>query len=629
MRGVWRHREEERPTRVTRALVGRATSYFYPYWREGLIVLATVIVMASLALAPALLIRTVIDVAIPESRLILLLVLASGMIAAPTIAGLVSVVQTRFSAQIAQRIVFDLRTGLFAHLQGLSLRFFTAAKTGEVMSRLSNDVTNINRVVTDTITQSVMQLFVLITTVAVMLFLEWRLALTALIVIPFAISAARRTGQKRFDLQKEAQSKLGDLNAIMQETLNVSGFLLMKAFAKESYERIRFDGKAVEVMDVQIRTSMLGRYFRMVLQVLEAIGPALVYLYGGYLVMQGDMTLGTLVAFAALFVRLYQPMSQLANVHVEIMGALALFERIFEYLDIEPDVAESKTAIALPNPPRGQIAFHGLGFKYLPERWALRDISFSAEPGQLVALVGPSGAGKTTATYLIPRLYDVNEGSLTIDGIDVRDLKLPSLRGQMGLVTQETYLFNSSVRDNLRYAREEATDQEILEACRVARFDDVVESMPEGLDTVVGERGYRLSGGEKQRLAIARVLLKDPRILVLDEATSSLDSQTEVQIQEAMGPLMEGRTTVAIAHRLSTVLSADQIIVLDEGRLVESGSHAELIDMGGLYATLYEIQFKPQLTGAVSSNGDNDAALKSTARAKSLAEAEATPRKRR
>jgi ATP-binding cassette subfamily B protein len=323
-------------------------------------------------------------------------------------------------------------------------------------------------------------------------------------------------------------------------------------------------------------------------------------MYGGYLVIQGDMTIGTLVAFTLLFPRLYQPMSQLANVHVEIMGALALFERIFEYLDEAPDVAEPKNPLTLPSPPRGEIAFRDLGFQYLPERWALRGVSFTANPGELIALVGPSGAGKTTATYLIPRLYDVTEGSVTIDGIDVRDLSTETLRSQMGLVTQETYLFNSSVRDNLRYARDDATDAEIMESARVARFDEVIEQMPDGLDTVVGERGYRLSGGEKQRLAIARVLLKDPRILVLDEATSSLDSQTEQYIQEAMGPLMEGRTTVAIAHRLSTVLSADQIIVLDQGQLVESGTHDELIANNGLYSTLYEIQFKPQLTGSVA-----------------------------
>ena len=598
MRGVWRSREQTRPTQVSQALVFRALRYFVPYWRPGLVVLATVVVMATLALAPALLIKYVIDVAIPDGRVMLLLALAGGMIVAPAIAGVVSVVQTRYSAQIAQRIVFDLRTGLFMHLQSLSLRFFTTAKTGEVMSRLSNDVTNINRVVTDTITQSVMQVFVLVSTVSVMLYMEWRLALAALAVLPFAVGAARRVGHRRFDLQKEAQTKLADLSTIMQETLNVSGFLLMKAFAKEVQERLRFNHKAAEVMDVQIRTSMLGRWFRAVLQVLEAIGPAFVYFYGGYLVMNGDMSLGTLILFATLLVRLYQPMSQLASVHVEIMGALALFERIFEYLDVAPDVAESKSAVALHTPTRGQIAFHGLGFQYLPERWALRDVSFSAEPGQLIALVGPTGAGKTTATYLIPRLYDVNEGSVTVDGIDVRDLKLHSLRSQMGIVTQETYLFNASVRDNLRYARDEASDQEIMDACKVARFDDVVENMPEGLDTVVGERGYRLSGGEKQRLAIARVLLKDPRILVMDEATSSLDSQTELQIQEAMQPLMEGRTTVAIAHRLSTVLAADQIIVLDGGRVVEAGTHDELLAKNGLYATLYEIQFKPQLTAS-------------------------------
>jgi ATP-binding cassette subfamily B protein len=599
MHGSWHWRQQGRPTRVTRKLVFRAGSYLLPYWKPGLIVLATVIIMASLALTPALLIRSVIDVAIPDKRLLMLLFLALGMIAAPGIAGLVSVIQTRFSAQIAQSIVFDLRTSMFSHLQSLSLRFFTQAKTGEVMSRLSNDVTNINRVVTDTITQSVMQVFVLISTVSVILLMEWRLALVALAVMPFAVGSARRVGHRRYDLQKESQIKLADLNAIMQETLNVAGFLLMKAFAKETYERIRFGNKAAEVMDVQIRTNMLGRWFRMILQVLEAIGPALVYLYGGYLVMQGEMSLGTLVAFATLLVRLYQPMSQLANVHVEIMGSLALFERIFEYLDVESDVVESRHAVPLEIPAKGRIGFYDVGFQYIPDRWALHDVSFTAEPGQLVALVGPTGAGKTTVTYLIPRLYDITEGSITVDDVDVRELKIHTLRDQMGIVTQETYLFNASVRDNLLYADERASDQQILDACRIARFDDVVNRMPNALSTVVGERGYRLSGGEKQRLAIARVLLKNPRILVLDEATSSLDSQTELQIQEAMQPLMRGRTTVAIAHRLSTVLAADKIIVLDEGKLVEAGTHSELISKNGLYSTLYEIQFKPQLSGAL------------------------------
>ncbi len=599
MHGMWHRRQQEKPSRVTRALVFRAASYLIPYWRPGLIVLVTVIAMAFLALTPALLIRTVIDVAIPDKRLLLLLLLALGMIAAPGIAGIVSVIQTRFSAYIAQSIVFDLRTSMFSHLQTLSLRFFTQAKTGEVMSRLSNDVSNINRVVTDTITQSVMQVFVLISTISVILLMEWRLALVALAVLPFAVGSARRVGRRRYKLQKESQTKLADLNAIMQETLNVAGFLLMKAFVKETYERIRFGNKAAEVMDVQIRTNMLGRWFRMILQVLEAIGPALVYLYGGYLVMQGEMSLGTLVAFATLLVRLYQPMSQLANVHVEIMGSLALFERIFEYLDVESDVVESQNAIPLAIPAKGRIGFYDVGFQYIPDRWALHGVSFTAEPGQLVALVGPTGAGKTTATYLIPRLYDITEGSITVDDIDVREIKIHSLRDQMGVVTQETYLFNASVRDNLLYADEKASDQQILDACRVARFDDVVNRMPNALDTIVGERGYRLSGGEKQRLAIARVLLKNPRILVLDEATSSLDSQTELQIQEAMQPLMRGRTTVAIAHRLSTVLAADKIIVLDEGKLIEAGTHSELISKNGLYSTLYEIQFKPQLSGAL------------------------------
>ena len=590
MHGMWHRRQHEKPSRVTRALVFRAASYLIPYWRPGLIVLVTVIAMAFLALTPALLIRTVIDVAIPDKRLLLLLLLALGMIAAPGIAGIVSVIQTRFSAYIAQSIVFDLRTSMFSHLQTLSLRFFTQAKTGEVMSRLSNDVSNINRVVTDTITQSVMQVFVLISTISVILLMEWRLALVALAVLPFAVGSARRVGRRRYKLQKESQTKLADLNAIMQETLNVAGFLLMKAFVKETYERNRFRNKAAADMDVQIRTNMLGRWFRMILQVLEAIGPALVYLYGGYLVMQGEMSLGTLVAFATLLVRLYQPMSQLANVHVEIMGSLALFERIFEYLDVESDVVESQNAIPLAIPAKGRIGFYDVGFQYIPDRWALHGVSFTAEPGQLVALVGPTGAGKTTATYLIPRLYDITEGSITVDDIDVREIKIHSLRDQMGVVTQETYLFNASVRDNLLYADEKASDQQILDACRVARFDDVVNRMPNALDTIVGERGYRLSGGEKQRLAIARVLLKNPRILVLDEATSSLDSQTELQIQEAMQPLMRGRTTVAIAHRLSTIAQLDRLIVLDHGRISESGTHQELIKGSSIYSDLWNRQ---------------------------------------
>jgi ATP-binding cassette subfamily B protein len=389
----------------------------------------------------------------------------------------------------------------------------------------------------------------------------------------------------------------------MQETLNISGFVLMKSFAREVFESIRFRDKNAELMDIQIQVSMLGRWFRMLLQVLEAVGPAMIYFVGGYFVITGQMTLGTAIAFVALLARLYGPISQLANVHVEVMGSLALFDRIFEYLDTRPDVADAPGARPLPAPVRGHVAFRGVSFGYFDDRRVLEDVSFEIQPGQLAALVGPTGAGKTTATYLIPRFYDVTSGSIELDGHDVRDLTLASLRSQIGMVTQETYLFNTSVRENLRYAHPEASDEEIDAACRTAQLDDVIARMPNGYETVVGERGYRLSGGEKQRLAIARVLLKNPQVLVLDEATSSLDSETEAQIQAALGPLLRGRTTLAIAHRLSTVLAADVLLVLDRGRLVEVGTHQELLAGGGLYARLYDIQFRPQVAGMAQKNG--------------------------
>jgi ATP-binding cassette subfamily B protein len=596
--GVWRGRERERPVRVTRQMLARIGHYFLPYWRQGTIVLITVAASAAIGLVPPLLIRSLIDAAIPNGDFSLLLVLTLGMVGAPIVAGLLGVFQNYFTAQISQRVMFDLRNDLYQHVQSLSLRFFTATKTGEIMSRLNNDVSGISRVMDQTLTQNIMQVFLLASTVVLMLQMEWRLTLLSLVVVPLVLAPTRRVGARRFDLQHETQRKQADLSAIMQETLNISGFVLMKAFGREAFEKRRFVDKNRELMDVQIRASMLGRWFRMLLQVFEALGPALVYLAGGYLVISGEMSLGTVVAFVFLLARLYGPISQLANVHVEIMGSLALFERIFEYLDFVPDIADAPNARPLPSPVRGAVAFRDVSFEYVPGRKALEEVSFEALPGELVALVGPSGAGKTTITYLIPRFYDVTTGRVEIDGRDVRDVTVKSLRDNMGVVTQETYLFNASVRENLRYARTDATDEEIERACHAARLDDFIAQLPNGYDTNVGERGYRLSGGEKQRLAIARVLLKNPRILLLDEATSSLDSETEAQIQAALGPLLEGRTTFAIAHRLSTVLSADKLLVLDDGRLVEIGTHRELLAMGGLYARLYEIQFKPQLTGA-------------------------------
>ncbi len=596
--GMWRSGQRPANVHISRAMLLRIGSYFRPYWRHGLAVLATVAAMAAIGLVPPLLIRAIVDQALPNKDVRLLILLAVGMVAAPAVAGLLGVAQTYLNSVISQRVMFDMRNQLYAHLQSLSLRFFTGTKTGEIMSRLNNDVSGVSRVVGDTMTQTVMQALMLFTTTALMIGLEWKLALLSLAIVPLVLMPTRRVGARRYELQHEVQRRQSDLTAVMQETLNISGFVLMKAFAQEAYERTRFRDKNRDLMDAQMRANMLGRWFRMLLQIFEALGPALLYLVGGYLVITGEMSLGTVIALMALLGRLYGPMSQLANFHVEVMGSLALFDRIFEYLDTKPDVRDTPTAITPSAPARGSVALRDVVFEYVPGRRALDGVTFEAEPGQLVALVGPSGAGKTTITYLIPRFYDVMAGRVEIDGWDVRDVTMAWLRRQIGIVTQETYLFNATVRDNLRYARPAATDAEIRAACLAARLDDVIAQMPHGLDTEVGERGYRLSGGEKQRLAIARVLLKDPRVLILDEATSSLDSQTEAQIQDALNPLLAGRTTIAIAHRLSTVLAADQLVVLDQGRVVEVGTHADLITRGGLYATLYEIQFKPQLTGA-------------------------------
>ncbi|MBM2810433.1 MAG: transporter [Chloroflexi bacterium] len=597
--GMFWRREQKGPTRVSRELLLRVVSQFGPYRKQGALALVVIAFSAGVGLVSPLLIRAIIDQAIPSRDFSLLAVLSLGMVITPAFGGLLGVLQSYLNAQISQRVMFDLRNKLYEHVQGLSLRFFTTVKTGEIMSRLNNDVSGINRVVNETMAQSVMQVLTLLSTIALMVSMEWRLALSSLVMVPLALAAARPVGNRRFDMQHVSQRFQADMTAIMQETLNISGFVLMKSFGREAYERTRFSAKNRELMNIQISVSMLGRWFRMLLQVLEAAGPAVVFLFGGYLVLNGEMSLGTIIAFVALLARLYGPLSQLANTQLEVMGALALFERIFEYLDMKPDITDKPGAAPLPSPVRGRVAFRDVTFEYTPGRPALSHVSFEAEPGQLVALVGPSGAGKTTTTYLIPRFYDVTDGRIEIDGQDVRNVTVASLRDGMGIVTQETYLFNTTIEDNLRYARPDAMHEEIEAACRAARLEDLIAQMPDGLHTVVGERGYRLSGGEKQRLAIARVLLKDPRILILDEATSSLDSQTEALIQAALGPLMEGRTTLAIAHRLSTVLAADKLVVLDQGRLVEMGTHRELLARGGLYAELFEIQFKPQLTEAL------------------------------
>ncbi|MGE3269402.1 MAG: ABC transporter ATP-binding protein [Chloroflexota bacterium] len=586
----------QRPTGPVASIVPRIVRYFRPYARSWLLILLCIGASAGLNLVPPLMVREIIDVALPTRDGWLLVGAVGGSIAAGLLARLVGVGQFSINVRIGQGVMFDLRNELYRHLQRQSLRFYTESKTGELMSRVTNDVGGIEGVVTNTVVNVVTNVITL-TSVAVVIFgLNWQLALLSLVMLPFFVLPTRRVGRIRQQLRRQTAEHQGGLASVMAETLSISGTLLMKAFARESFEAERFRKQSSDLRELEIRQRMVGRWFFMVIGLFQSVGPALVYLYGGWLVIQGEISIGTVVAFVAYLRQLYGPVSELANVHVDIMSSLALFERLFHYLDLKPEIAEPANAV-VPPPARGEIQFEQVSFGYVENRLALDTVSFTAQPGQLVALVGPSGAGKTTVTYLVPRFYDPVSGTVRVDGHDVRELSLNWLRSQIGIVTQETYLFHATVNDNLRYARPDATNEQIEAACRAANIHEFISGLPAGYETMVGERGYRLSGGEKQRLAIARVLLKDPRILLLDEATSSLDSRSEALIQEALVPLMEGRTSLVIAHRLSTILAADVILVLDRGRLVEQGTHAELLAHGGLYARLYEEQFKPGTNG--------------------------------
>lgn len=589
--------EAQRPSTPVRAILPRILHYFRPYTRSWLLILVCIAASSALNLVPPLMVREIIDVALPGRDAALLVGAVAGSIAAGLLARLVGVAQFSVNVRIGQGVMFDLRNELYRHLQRQSLRFYTESKSGELMSRVTNDVNGIEGVVTNTIVSLVTNVATVVTVMVVILGLNWQLALLALGILPFFVFPTRRVGRIRQQLRRQTAEHQGALGALMAETLSISGTLLMKAFGREAYEADRFRRRSAELRDLEIRQRMVGRWFFMVIGLFQSIGPALIYLYGGWLVIQGEISIGTVVAFVAYQRQLYAPVSELANVHVDVMTSLALFDRLFHYLDLRPDIAERPNAL-VPPPARGEIQFDHVTFGYVAGRHALDDVSFTARPGQLVALVGPSGAGKTTVTYLVPRFYDPTGGVVRIDGHDVRDVSLDWLRAQIGIVTQETYLFHATVAENLRYARPDATEAELEAACRAANIHDFIVGLPGGYETLVGERGYRLSGGEKQRLAIARVLLRDPRILLLDEATSSLDSRSEALIQAALTPLMAGRTSLVIAHRLSTILAADLILVLDRGKLVEQGTHAELLARGGLYARLYDEQFKPGRNGA-------------------------------
>ncbi|MFC4768588.1 ABC transporter ATP-binding protein [Effusibacillus consociatus] len=575
---------------IQKGTLGRIVRYFLPYWKQFLLVLVCIALSALLGILQPLIIKWIIDDAIPHGHTELLNWLILAMIGAAVSASLIGVAQTYFNTLIGQGVMYDIRNGMYHHLHRMSQQFFTNTKTGDIMSRVNNDVNGLQTVVTETISSSVSNIIVALSTGITMFALDWRLATLSLIILPLFIIPTRRVGKLNFQVKKNTQQKIGELSSLMQETLSVSGAMLVKAFVRQKWEMNRFEKVNEELKNWQVRQSMIGRWFFASIGFLSTAGPAIIYWYGGHAVIDQTISLGTVVAFTAFLQRLFGPISALANIHVNIYGSIALFERLFEYLDMPVEIRERPGAQNL-DAVKGRIEFDHVWFSYQDQRPILQDVTFRIEPGQMVALVGPSGAGKTTLANLIPRFLDPTKGTIRVDGQDIRNVTLGSLGEAIGIVSQETFLFHASIRDNLRYGKLDATDEEIIHAAQAAHIHDLISSLPEGYDTIVGERGYKLSGGEKQRIAIARVILKNPAILLLDEATSALDSQSEALVQSALEALTKSRTSLVIAHRLSTILAADRIIVLKDGRVAEHGTHRELLDKNGLYASLYHQQF--------------------------------------
>ncbi len=623
--------QKKRGRKTDSRTLRRVAQAFSPYKFQVVLVLIAIILTTGLGLINPLMIRYIFDDAIGKGNLNLLIILVIIMIVTPVVTGIIGVGQTYLNNIIGQRVMRDFRNKLYHHLQSMSLRFFTSTRTGEIQSRLSNDVGGVQGVVTDTATSVVANVSTAVSTIIALFILSPLLTLISLGLLPLFLWITYKVGNVRRATSKETQQSMAALTAMMQETLSVSGILLSKTFGRQKYAEDRFKTENQKLTDLEVRQQMIGRWFFMFVGTFFSIMPAIIYLVAGWQIINRvpGVSLGTIVAFTTLQSRLFFPVGQLLNVQVEIQGALALFDRIFEYLDLPIEIQNKPGALKLsPDDIQGDVSFRDVTFTYKrdessvlnglnekesnghrlvsPEavtvndetpaeeavrRITLNNVSFEIKPGQLAALVGPSGAGKTTITYLVPRLYDVDSGAVEIDGHNVKDIALESLGELIGVVTQETYLFHASIRENLLYARMDASEEDLIAAAKAAAIHDRIMELEDGYETLVGERGFKLSGGEKQRIAIARVVLKNPRVLILDEATSALDTHSERLIQAALEPLMKNRTTLAIAHRLSTILAADVILVVDHGEIVERGTHHELLEKDGLYARLYNEQF--------------------------------------
>ncbi|MFZ4517410.1 MAG: ABC transporter ATP-binding protein [Microthrixaceae bacterium] len=609
MRMMHQDPDDVKGARLERSLVRRVGTFARPYRVQLIGFVLMIAAGAGLALVPPLLFRTIIDTALPQKDTALLVELALVVVGAAVAGAVVQLLERRWSARIGEGLIYDLRKALFDHVQRMPMQFFTRSQTGALVSRLNNDVIGAQRALTGTLGTVVSNVITLGATLVAMIALDWRITLVAVLLLPLFLFPSKRVGRKLQGMTRDSMQLNAGMNAQMTERFGVAGAQLVKLFGDHDRETAEFGDKAGQVRDIGIRTAMYSRFFLVMMGLVGAIGTAAVYLLGGLQVINGAITIGTLVALTALVVRIYDPLTSLTNARVDVMSAFVSFERVFEVLDSPNPVADLTDATDLPH-PAGRITFDHVSFRYpaagegtiasletgAPEidlpggpPVVLHDISLDIAPGSTVALVGPSGAGKSTLVSLIPRLYDVTSGSVQVDGQDVRDVSQASLRRAIGVVSQDPHLFHATVGENLRYARPDATDAELRRACAHARVLDVIERLPNGFDTMVGERGYRLSGGEKQRLAIARMLLKDPAIVILDEATSSLDTENEAAVQAALAEALEGRTAVVIAHRLSTITGADQIVVLEEGRVVQTGRHHELLEQGGLYADLYRV----------------------------------------
>ena len=603
---------------LDRSTVRRVLAYADRYRAMLLGFVATLLVSSLLSIVPALLVRRIIDDAIPASDRGQVNSLALIMVGLALASGVISLIERFFSARIGENLIFDLRVQLFDHVQRMPIGFFTRTQTGALISRMNNDVIGAQRALTGTLGQVISNVIVLATTLVAMFILEWRLPLLALGLLPFFLLPTKRVGRVLQGLTREQMDHNAAMNTTMTERLNVAGAMVVKLFGRHDDERDGFGARAGAVRDLGIRSAMYGRAFTIGLTVVGALGTAVIYWVGGRLAIGGSISVGTVVAMGLYVTRIYLPLTGLTNARVDIMTAMVSFERVFEVLDTHNPITDAADAVELRE-PAGRIVADNLAFAYPSDSNApasleaggvspassgvenplvLANINFTIDPGQTIALVGPSGAGKSTLISLLPRLYDVTDGSLSVDGHDVRSLTQASLRSAIGVVSQDPHLFHDSVGANLRYARPDATDDEIRQACRAAQILDVIDALPDGLDTVVGERGYRLSGGEKQRLSIARMLLKDPAVVVLDEATSHLDSENESLVQQALATALDGRTAIVIAHRLSTITAADMILVLEHGQIIERGSHTELLHSGGLYSELYQTLIRGEASPA-------------------------------